>query len=353
MRVEPVIMNNEKSTDTARVRSRDSFRVHDDEMDLLDVVFQLWHGRVIIVIAMIIALMAGTTWIVLSKQRWASTAIVTQPDAGQVAYYSGILNRLYPQPDVSGQENRSQDSTQVASLQQQLFSSFSTSVDMLKEPNSQRTAALDVSTSQLDKTSAYPLSITLKADTAAKAQTELTAYLQTINDRLVKNYIADINGNIAIKIRELNQSLDTQKTIATERNQQHLEAVKQALKIAETSNITDSQLNSVVNLTDETLYLLGSKALTAMVSHESSKPLVMDQQYYDTQSQLMTLSQLKPQLEDLQTFSFIKKPDLPSSPDGKKKKLILILSVILGGVAGSAIVLVRNMVKARQLRQQK
>ncbi|MBK4727329.1 Wzz/FepE/Etk N-terminal domain-containing protein [Pantoea agglomerans] len=331
------------------VESRASFLVRDDELDLLDVIFQLWRGRLIIVIAIVIALVAGTTWIAIAKKHWVSTAIVTQPDAGQVSYFSGILNRLYPQTDALTQEYRAQDFTQVASLQQQLFSNFSASVDMMKEPTSQRQYTLDVSTSRLDKTLAYPLSITLRADSAVDAQAQLATYLRTLNDVLVKDYIADINGNIAIRIQELNQSLETQKKIALERNQQHLEAVKQALKIAETSNITDSQLNSVVNLTDETLYLLGSKALTAMISHESTKPLIMDKQYYDTQSQLMTLSQLKPKPEDLQTFSFIKQPDLPSSPVGKKKTLILILSILLGGIAGSAIVLVRNMVKARHL----
>ncbi|MFK8258262.1 Wzz/FepE/Etk N-terminal domain-containing protein [Erwinia sp. AnSW2-5] len=344
-------MNPEKNTITDKATTRDYVKGREDELDLLDLILQLWHGRWIIVIAMVIALVAGTTYIAIAvaKKHWVSTAIVTQPDAGQVSYFSGILNRLYPRIDAFTQEYRAQDATQVASLQQQLFSSFSTSVDVQKEPTSQRPYALDVSTSRLDKTYAYPLSITLKADSASEAQTQLTTYLQTLNDALVKDYIADINGNIAIRIHELNQSLATQKKIAVERNQLHLEAVKQALKIAETSNITDSQLNSVVNLTDETLYLLGSKALSAMISHESTKPLIMDKQYYDTQSQLITLSELKPQLEDLQTFSFIKQPDLPSSPVGKKKMLTLILSILLGGIAGSAIVLVRNMVKARHL----
>lgn len=349
MRIEHVIMNPEKNTITDKVTTRNNVSEGDDELDLLDLILQLWQGRWIIVVAIVIAVAAGTTWIAVAKKYWVSTAIITQPDAGEVSYFSGILNRLYPQTDSFTQENRAQDATQVASLQKELFSNFSTSVDMLKGPTPQRSYALDISTSRLDKTQAYPLSITLKADTGAEAQSKLIAYLRTLNDELVKGYIADIKSNIAIKIQELNQALETQKKIAIELNQQHLEVIKQALRIAETSNITDSQLSSVANLTDETMYLLGSKALTAMIRHDSTKPLIMNKKYYDIQSQLMALSQLKPQLEELQTFSFIKQPDLPSSPVGKNKMLILVLSVLLGGVVGSVVVLIRNMVKARHL----
>lgn len=320
----------------------------DQEIDLLEVIFQLWQGKWFILIVMIFSLLLGSTWISLSKQRWESTAVVTMPDAGQIAYYSGMLNKLFP-PTATFSQGRTQEGIiQLIDLQQQFFNRFGAAAEAHVQFSGQN---LEISTSRLDKILPYPLSIKVRSNSANEAQKQLADYISTLNHSLVNELTAEIDNNINLKIHELNQSVLIQKQHAFERNQQRIEKLKQALRVAQDTGIDDSQLTSVANITDDTLYLLGTKALTAMISNESSQPLLFDKQYFDTQSQLMALNQLKSQPKDLQMFNYIKRPDLPSSPVGPKKKMIILLSLLLGFVAGSALVLGRNMLNAYRERQ--
>jgi len=313
------------------------------ELDLLDIVFLLWQGKWIIITLIIITVGAAGVYLKTSKDKWKSTAVLTQPEAAQMAYYSIILNNIYaPNKSVNNTQNLP-DPLSPNILQQSLFNRFSAS---LAAPSS-----VNVSISQLDKTLNYPLSISLTADSASHAQAQLSHYIQQVGDAIVNDYVAEIDTSIREKTRELTASLAAQKDIAGQRNEHRLAVIRYALKIAEASNVSSSQLHQAENLSDETLYLLGTDALKAMIANESEKPPVLDKQYFDTQAQLLAISQLKPDAKNLQPFTYITEPDLPSSPVTLRKSLILLVAAIFGALAGSAIVMVRNMVGTYRLRQ--
>lgn len=316
----------------------------DDELHLLDVIFQLWKGKWIIIATIIVSLAGAGIYLVSVKSKWTSTAILTQPDTGQMAYYSGILNQLYAINDTDNNGN----STQVKQgqfspdiLQQSLFSRFRASLSASNTAN----------TNILDKSVNYPLSISLTANNATQAQTQLSSYIQQVNSALVNDYVSEINVGIKDKISELTESLAAQKKITEQRHEHRLEVIRYALKIAEASGISSSQLNQVENLSDDTLYLLGTNALSAMIANESTKPPVLDKHYFDTQTQLLALSQLKPDADKLQSFAYITQPDLPAAPASPKKSLVLLLAAILGAIAGSAIVIGLNVVADYHLRK--
>ncbi|WP_455814390.1 Wzz/FepE/Etk N-terminal domain-containing protein [Pseudomonas graminis] len=316
----------------------------DDELDLLDIIFQLWKGKWIITATIIVSLAGAGIYLASAKSKWVSTAILTQPDAGPMAYYSAILNQLYTlndtdRSDASAQVQPGQFSAGI--LQQNLFSRFSASLSALP--------SVDIKVT--DKMLNYPLNISLSADSATHAQAQLSHAIQQVSASLVNDYLSEIKANIIAKQRELTASLAAQKNIAEQRHEHRLEVIRYALKIAEASEITSSQLNQVENLSDDTLYLLGTNALSAMIANESNKPPVLDKQYFDTQTQLLALSQLKPDAKNLQPFTYVTQPDLPAAPASPKKSLVLLLAAILGAIAGSAIVIGRNVVADYRLRK--
>lgn len=316
----------------------------DDELDLLDIIFQLWKGKWIIITMMIISLSASGIYLTLIKKKWTSTAIVTQPDTGQMAYYSGILNQLYTLGGTDNSSNNTQSKSvqfTPGDLQQSLFSRFSASLS----------ASTTVNINVLGKPANYPLSVSVTADTASHAQSQLSSDIEQVNTALVKDFVSEINAGIKDKTRELTASLAAQKNIAEQRHHHRLEVIRYALKIAQASEISNSQLSQVENLSDDTLYLLGTNALSAMITNEANKPLVLDTQYFDTQTRLLALSQLKVDAENLQPFAYVTQPDLPAAPASPKKSLVLLLAAILGAIAGSAIVIGRNVVADYRLRK--
>lgn len=317
--------------------------VKHDELNLLDIFFQLWKGKWIIIAIIAASLACAGIYLASVKSKWISTAIVTQPDFGQMVYYSGILNQVYAINDTDNNGNSAQSKSGQFSpdmLQQSLFSRFSASL----------AASNSVDIKVIDKPLNYPLSISVTADTASHAQAQLSSYIQQVNTSLVNDYVAEIKTNLIAIQRELNVSLEAQKKIAQQRNAHRMEVIRYALKIAEDSNISSSQLTQAENLSDDTLYLLGTHALSAMIANEANKPLILNKQYFDTQSQLLALSQLKPDAEKLQPFTYIKQPDLPAAPVKPKKTVVLLLAAILGAIAGSAIVIGRTVVADYRLR---
>lgn len=337
-------MNQENKTPTDQSLLRQTFYNHDDELDLLDVVAQLWNGKKIIIATVILFLLLAVAYLFVAKEKWTSEAIVTQPSAGQVANYNAALNVLYSQSP--------QDKPGIAELQRQLFGRFSASINALSGSLQNLEDPLDLKVASVTAGQNDPLSIKFTAQSAKEAQAQVTHYIKLVNDEVVDDYGADIKRNLEVKSRELNDSLTSQLKVAEDKKEQRVEALKQALKVAEGSGITTSQLTQAEFLSDDTLYLLGTKALSAAIANEATKPLPLDDNYYATQRALRLIKDLKIQVDNLQSFRYIMQPDLPIRRDSPKKGLTLVLAVLLGGIVGSAIVLGRNMTVAYRQRKQ-
>ncbi|QKJ87763.1 LPS O-antigen chain length determinant protein WzzB [Paramixta manurensis] len=334
--------NNANSQESSLLRQ--TFYNRDDELDLLDVIAQLWAGKKIIIATIIVMLLLAVVYVFTAKEKWTSQAIITMPSAGQVANYNAALNVLYSQYP--------QDKLAIADLQSQLFRRFSASVSALSGELKNLEEPLDLNVTPVVAGQPEPLSVKFTAQTAKDAQTMVTHYIKQVNDDVVDDYGTDIKHNLAVKTRELTESLAAQERVAKDKKQQRIDVMKQALKVAQASNITESQLRQAEYLSDDTLYLLGTKALQSMIENEATKPLVFDDDYYNTQRALLLITDLKVKVDNLQSFRYIMKPDLPIRRDSPKKALALVLAVLLGGIIGSGIVLGRNMTQTYRQRKQ-
>ena len=66
---------------------------HDPEqIDLIDLLVQLWRGKMTIIISVIVAIALAIGYLAVAKEKWTSTAIITQPDVGQIAGYNNAMN---------------------------------------------------------------------------------------------------------------------------------------------------------------------------------------------------------------------------------------------------------------------
>ncbi|MFO6426732.1 Wzz/FepE/Etk N-terminal domain-containing protein [Escherichia coli] len=71
---------------------------HDPEqIDLIDLLVQLWRGKMTIIISVIVAIALAIGYLAVAKEKWTSTAIITQPDVGQIAGYNNAMNVIYGQ----------------------------------------------------------------------------------------------------------------------------------------------------------------------------------------------------------------------------------------------------------------
>lgn len=314
-----------------------------DEIDLLDVIALIWHGKKTVIAVVILFMIAAGAYLALAKETWTSKAIVTLPSSGMIANYNASLSVLYTQSP--------RDKTSLPDLQQQFFGRFSASMSALAGALLNQEVPQKLKIDQVNQGSNDQISIAFSAQTAKEAQAQLTKYILQVNDRIVDSYADDLRRTLGVKTRELTSSLEAQQQVAINKKQQRLDAIRQALKIAEASDLKSSQLNQAEYLSDDTLYLLGTRALGSMIQNESTRPLVLEKAFYETQSALLEVTHLKIDLSHLQSFRYISEPDLPIRRDSPKKTLVMLLAIILGGIVGCAVVLGRSMASSYRLRK--
>lgn len=56
-----------------------------EQIDLIELLLQLWRGKMTIIVAVIIAILLAVGYLMIAKEKWTSTAIITQPDASHRA----------------------------------------------------------------------------------------------------------------------------------------------------------------------------------------------------------------------------------------------------------------------------
>lgn len=65
-----------------------------EQIDLIELLLQLWRGKMTIIVAVIIAILLAVGYLMIAKEKWTSTAIITQPDAAQVGHLYQRAQRL-------------------------------------------------------------------------------------------------------------------------------------------------------------------------------------------------------------------------------------------------------------------
>lgn len=308
-----------------------------EEMDLIDVLSQLWRGKVIIVSVMVLAIILATAYLFVAKQKWTSDAIVTYPDSGQIANYNNAMSVLYSQNPTNAPS--------IVDVQQRFFSRFNAAISALSEQLDNQDVPEKLTIAPAVKDQPVPLKISYTAKTAGEAQKTLTTYIQQINKRVVSELDNDLQISIDSKIEDLKEELATKEKVAQEKKDRRLQVLKQALLVAQQANIKDTLVQQAETLSEDTLFVLGSNALSATIKNEATRPLPLDISYYRARQALLAISALKSKPDSTYALRYEMKPDLPIHRDSPKKALILGFAALLGIILGSVIVLGRNMIR--------
>jgi len=276
-----------------------------------------------------IALAVG--YLFVAKEKWTSSAIIAQPDAAQIAPYSNALNILY------GTAAPSMLDTQTRAIER-----FNASLSALSQALDNQSEPEKLTIEPAVKGQALPLSVTYTSTSAEAAQKQLAQYIQQVDEQTAKELALDLKDNIKEQIKTLNDSLQNQEKVAQEQKDLRIKQIAEALKNAEAAKITSPQLQQTQDVTQETLFLLGSEGLKSMIDNEASRPLVFPTAYYQTKRNLLDIQNLNVNPDTIHVYRYVMKPDLPVRRDSPKKAMILVLAVLLGGMIGSGVVLGRN-----------
>ncbi|AZL65475.1 MULTISPECIES: LPS O-antigen chain length determinant protein WzzB [Enterobacter] len=302
-----------------------------EQIDLLDLMLQLWRGKWMIATFVVVFIVLAIGYLSVAKEKWTSSAIIAQPDAAQIAAYSNALNILYG----SAAPSMLDIQTRAIGRFNSSFSALSQALENQEDP--EKLTIAPTSTAQ-----PLPLSVSYTSTSAEAAQKQLAQYIQQVDEQTAKELAVDLKDNIKQQIKTLNDSLQNQEKVAQEQKDLRIKQIAEALKNAEAAKITSPQLQQTQDVTQETLFLLGSEGLKSMIDNEASRPLVFSTAYYQTKRNLLDIQNLNVNPDTIHVYRYVMKPDLPVRRDSPKKAVILVLAVLLGAMVGSGVLLGRN-----------
>ena len=302
-----------------------------EQLDFIDLVMQLWRGKLIIGAFVAVFIILAGIYISVVEEKWTSSAIISQPDAAQIATYSNALNILYGGAAPS-----------MLDIQTRVIGRFNSSFSALSQALENQEIPEKLTIEQAVKGQSLPLSVSYTGESAEAAQKQLAQYIQQVDEQTAKELALDLKDNIKQQITTLNDSLENQEKVSQEQKDLRIKQITEALKNAEAAKITSPQIQQTQDVTQETMFLLGSEALKSMIENEASRPLVFSGAYYQTKQNLLDIEKLNVNPDTIHVYRYVMKPDLPIYRDSPKKAITLILAVLLGGIIGSGVVLGRN-----------
>jgi len=372
---EEVMSNSELSN-----RVNDVNLPHDDEIDLKELFIALWKGKLTIIACTVVCAVIAVVYALNAKQVWTTEALITTPQVSDFANYQRMVSDFQPVFDVyqeSGsilvsnkleylyssktlfgiyiqqfelRANKKAYIAQNAEFQRELSVVNTETQDSTEEEIRDKEAKLY--SEWYAKLTATPV----KSSGQEVDQYALQGQLSTGNDsyEFLNDYInfvaekaraiavANVSSVVASKRSEIVQ----QKALFTDQAKGRLfnerAQAQYALEIATAAGIDKPQQN----LNNEDLFVIniGANALAAKVKvlDNLTELSIIEPKLHQLNAKFDLLKNLtiSPDVE-FKTFQFIESPEKPISRTSPKRSLIAILGVLLGGMLGTVIVLIR------------
>ncbi|WP_370561052.1 Wzz/FepE/Etk N-terminal domain-containing protein [Edwardsiella tarda] len=270
-----------------------------DEIDLLDIIKQLWQGKWVILGSALLCLLIAVSYLMLATPKWTATVTVDKPYLNQLANYprgvmlsQALLNTIDNTRSGGGSETTSSNMVATPS---NVFNAF---IAVANENPEQQPIILKPGKIQ----GTYELSY---SDSSAQlAEKNLQSALSALNVQTQQRLYAVLQSTLQERTHSLELLIQAQENNAQAQRQYRLSTLQNAWQIAQNMGIQQSKISQPSGeISDEMLFMLGAPMLHALIEHERSLPLKLDQDYYDAKEVLTSIDNLKLSNDGFHAFS--------------------------------------------------
>lgn len=336
-----------------------------DEIDLVELFRTLWKQKKKIALITAATTLAAGIYAFTAEEVWTSKAVIIAPKASDMGEFYQLAQNLERNAPIvttpDGVQTKTEDAKQLqfANLQSNIFKEFKDTLNSLderrkfvagtdfykekikgKSPQEQKIILKEITEKNIQYTAADDVkktvdTIALSADTSKQSQSILKQYIASVNAKVVKNNEIEL----ALLLTKFRQDLAAEakalESSAEDMLKLQIKNVSDALAQAKEMNLVETSVNLPTEISDSTMYLLGSKALSAKLASLKASEPTLAKRYFDVQQQLTTLNKIKVEVVEGQAFGFIDAPDEAVTKDKPKRALIIILGIIMGVILGS------------------
>ncbi|MBS3186421.1 LPS O-antigen chain length determinant protein WzzB [Pseudomonas sp. PCH44] len=341
------------STDNVRLKS------NNEEIDLVELVRELWKGRVLILSVMLMFLFCAVIYVYVKAPQYEAKATVRAPSQEGIAALnigrgdkSGL--RLLEAKDVYAVYLRN---LQSESIRRKFFEDVYVP-DLKAEGHevgndqSYRQFSNDARVENADANLSSRATITLLAFQPQTAAYWVQLYSNLAAAQAVRQLIADVQSDAKAKAEGLEQQIEIDRDSARKQREDKIIQLKEALSIARAVGLEKppfisaslaSELSSEIS--GGLAYMRGSKALEAEIAMFEAR--ISDDPYIpglrQKQADLSFYRKLSidpAAVEVYQMDGEVKLPDRPAKP---RIALILVAALVLGALVGLVLVFVRKL----------
>ncbi|BFM49675.1 Wzz/FepE/Etk N-terminal domain-containing protein [Marinomonas sp. THO17] len=370
-------MSGKVSIESQELSQYPSYR--DDEIDLKELFLALWQGKWIVLVSTFMVTIFAIVYALMAQQKWTSEAVVTVPQPSDFEAYQIMVNGYQPlfhtyQVDeeegimtkldvlvepinvfkifIQQYQSRSNKLAYLSSIDafqeevnfiQQEFTGDEYLSQEQKLYVHWASKLFDIAhETKKDAPDVYVYTLKGESDTDQDSFELLQNYIIYASQQARKIAIANLNSIVKVKEYELQQELSMLQDQAKESLEAELAQSRYALKITEAAGIQRPIEN--LGVSDLFPINIGANALAAKVKvlEELDQLSVLDPRLDVVNSELRLIERLKiDKNADFETFRFIDAPEKPLSRTSPNRRLIALLGVLLGGMLGCLIVLVR------------
>lgn len=359
---------------------RYSTQSRDDEIDLVELVKDLWAQKLIIILVTLAGAVAALVYVLLVQSVYEAKASVLPPLVSDIAAYNSGRNDAAL---TASHDSRSEQSNQLALKSfstddvyavftrnlrsQSLRREFYNDVYLPSLAEHERSAPQDllwarfnelVSVVAPDKQRPELLEVSVKQnapDVAASWANELVnkASVASLRD-MQRNVASELNT----RIHSIERRIASLRSIAQQRREDRLAILQEALVVANAVGLSSPQVTAGRTSSNDELsefidgsltYMRGAKAIGAemevLQARQSDDPFIPELR--SLQEQLSFLKTIDVEPDNVSVFTLDSAAQIPETPIKPKKVLIVSLGVVLGVMLGVFIALIRVLVRRK------
>ncbi|GGZ92271.1 hypothetical protein DC083_02355 [Ignatzschineria ureiclastica] len=341
-------------------------QVDNDEIDLFELVANLWKEKIIIIVCTVLATVIAIAYAVMAAPIYQSQAAVLPPRVSDIV-------ALNPEPQKEDEVLlRPISTSQVFALFTQILTSSTlknkfyedlflpslSDEERNKPAESLRKAFAKVIDVKRAEQNEQQDLVTITLPKEAKMTQEWANLYITMAGDITKNIlIKDRSSEVENIVQALTIDIQLLREQAKLERESEIARLTEAYNIAREIGIFEPQkpegkmMEEGAAYIDRNLpYLRGANALAAQLNvlkqRKNDDPFIEELSNLQRQLNFYQSLQFKPEL--IKTYTFDQPAELPDFPIKPKKSLIVVIGFLIGGMMGIGIALVRVMIRNRR-----
>lgn len=323
-----------------------------DEIDLVELVKGLWAQKWLIVAVTVLVAACAGAYAFLAKPVYETKASLLPPNLSDIAEYnlgrSEAQLKLFDVTDVYSifTNNLVSESLRREFFQQVYLPSLEETGKSAAEDQLWNSFNEQLTVSAPRKQQPTYWEVKLQHKDPQQAAEWVNRFVAQASARTEKDMQQNVKSEIDMRVQSVMRRIESLRNTAKQRREDRMAKLEEALEIAKGTGIETVQANNWQNFSAPE-YMRGAKAirleLEVLRKRESDDPFITELR--SLQESLDFLKGVDVSPDNVAAFTLDNAAQVPETPIKPKKALILALGLVLGGMLGMFIALVRGMVR--------